>query len=264
MLSALLTVLGLLIGSFVGVVAARGPARWGLVEGDSDESFVTGRSRCASCGRTLAWFELIPLVSFAALRGRCRRCGAPIPRRDLLIEALGGAAGLACGIAFLPDIGTALAALCFLLLLLAAATVDAETGYLPDALTLPAVWLGLVTAAVGVGGTSASGAVLGAATGYAALRLIADGYAALRGREGLGRGDAKLLAAGGAWLGPLALPLVLLLAALAGLAAVTLRAGAVRADTELRFGPYLAGGIAGVALLAGALPGRVVPAWPLP
>ena len=266
MLSALLTALGLALGSFVGVVAARGPASWGLVPStpDGPDGFLTGRSRCEACGRTLAWFDLVPLLSFAALRGRCRCCGAAIPRRDLLAEALGGAAGLVCALVLMPDIPATLALLGFLLLLLAAALIDDRTGYLPDALTLPAVWLALLAAALGVGGTGAAGAILGAAAGYGALRGIADAYAALRGREGLGRGDAKLLAAGGAWLGPLALPLVLLLAAVAGLAAVLLRRSPVTAATELRFGPYLAASIALASLLAAALPGRVVPAWPVP
>ena len=265
MLSALLTLLGLLLGSFAGVVAARGPAVWGLVEVDSPpSSFVTGRSVCAACAARLAWFDLIPLLSFAALRGRCRRCGAPIPRRDLAIEAAGGFIGLLCALAFLPSVAGALAATAFLLLLLAAATVDAETGFLPDALVLPAIWGALLASVVGLTSARPGAAILGAAIGYGVLRIIADGYARLRHREGLGRGDAKLLAAAGAWLGPLALPFVLLAASLAGLLAVALRPGTPRGDDALRFGPYLAAGTALLVLIDGVLPGRVVPAWPGP
>ena len=263
MLSALLTLLGLVGGSFVGVVSARGPVRWGLIEGDS-RSFVTGRSACDACGRRLGPLDLVPVLSFLVLRGRCRSCGARIPRRDLVIEMLGGAAGLIAALAFLPSVGTALAALVFLLSVLGAAAVDAETGYLPDALTGAATWTALVASALGIGGAPPAAAVLGAAVGYLALRLVADGYAVLRGREGLGLGDAKLLAAGGAWLGPLALPFVVLAAALAGLVAVALRPGRLDADASLRFGPYLAAGIALMAVIVAVLPGRIVPAWPLP
>ena len=265
MLSALLALLGLLLGSFVGVVAARGPAVWGLVEaGPASEGFVTGRSVCAACGVRLAWFDLVPLLSFAALRGRCRRCGAPIPRRDLAVEASGGLIGLLCALAFLPNVAAALAAMAFLLLLLGAAAIDAETGFLPDAMVLPALWGALLTSIAGLSSAPPGAAILGAAMGYGALRIVADGYALLRRREGLGRGDAKLLAAAGAWLGPLALPFVLLTASLAGLLAVALRPGRPQGDDALRFGPYLAAGTALLVLIDGVLPGRVVPAWPGP
>ncbi|WP_031549675.1 prepilin peptidase [Parvularcula oceani] len=267
MMLAVFAILGLILGSFCNVVISRGPVLWGLSEeprpqGPFDLS--RPRSHCPSCKRTLAPAELVPLLSYAVLRGRCRQCGARIAGRYPLIELLGGLAGIAA-VLCAPGVAGAAFLLGFLLLLLAAAAIDAETGYLPDALTGPALWLALLAAAAGLS-VPPGAAIIGAAAGYAAFRGIAGGYAALRGREGLGRGDAKLLAAGGAALGPLALPFVVLASAacaLAVIAAAAARGRPVEGGTALRFGPYLAGGIALVLLAEAALPGRVVPPWPL-
>jgi prepilin signal peptidase PulO-like enzyme (type II secretory pathway) len=258
---------GLLGASFLNVVIHRGPTIWGLTGGESDAglSLAAPRSHCPGCRRTLGPLELVPLASFLAQRGRCRGCGGTIPKRYPLVEAAGGIAGALAVLAFF-DIATATLALALFLCLIAAAVIDAETGYLPDALTGLALWLGLLASVAGA--LPPPAAILGAALGYLAFRLIGDAYAGLRGREGLGRGDAKLLAAGGAWLGPFALPLLVLLAALGGLAAVGLRAArgeAVGAGTPLRFGPFLAGATAFLLLARGLAPGlfgRVVPAWP--
>ena len=256
-----LAVLGLLGGSFANVVAHRGPVLWGLANRSSGAA---GRydlawpgSHCPACGRGLRPHELVPVVSYLALRGRCASCGARIPPRYLALEALGGAAGLTAGLLFpLPD---AILVLFLLLILATAATVDAETGYLPDALTGPALWLGLLASAAGFA-VGPGAAILGAALGYLGLRAGEEAYRALRGRDGLGRGDAKLLAAGGAWLGPAALPFVVLLAALAALLVVggqAARGRTVGGGTEVRFGPYLAGAIGLLALARGVLPPSV-------
>ena len=259
--TVLLGVLGLLGGSVLNVVVHRGPALWGLAEapeGEGRYDLAWPRSHCPACKRTLAPWELIPLASWLALRGRCRTCGAAIGARYPLLEALGLACGLLAALAHPGP--AALPALLFFLLVLGAAAVDAETGYLPDALTGPATWTALLTAAFGLGAPPVA-AITGAAAGYLAFRGVSGAYEAARGREGLGRGDAKLLAAGGAWLGPLALPVVVFAAALAGLS-FALATGRREASSELRFGPFLGIGIAFAALITTVLPGRVVPPWP--
>ena len=264
-LTIALAVLGLLGGSVLNVVAHRGPRLWGLTDapdggGDSEDRYdlFAPRSHCPACGRTLSPVELIPLLSWIGLRGRCRTCGARIGARYPAMEAAGLGAGVLCAFAY-PG-AAALPALLFCLLILGAAVIDAETGYLPDALTGPAVWTALLASAFGLGAPPAA-AILGAAAGYLAFRAIAAAYEGARGREGLGRGDAKLLAAGGAWLGPLALPLVVFAAAAAGLA-FALATGRREGGDAVRFGPFLAAGILLAIGVVAALPGRVVPAWP--
>ena len=256
-----LAVLGLLGGSVLNVVRHRGPALWGLVphEGEGPPpGLFAPRSRCPACGRTLSARDLVPIASWAWLRGRCRACGARISPRYPAIEAL----GLGCGLlaAWAHPGAAALPALLLLLLVLGAAVVDAGTGYLPDALTGLATWTALLAAAFGLSVPPAA-AVTGAAAGYLAFRGVAAAYEGARGREGLGRGGAKLLAAGGAWLGPFALPLVVLAAALSGLA-FALATGRREGGSSLRFGPHLAAGIVLAVAVTAALPGRVVPPWP--
>jgi leader peptidase (prepilin peptidase)/N-methyltransferase len=142
----------------------------------------------------------------------------------------------------------AVAAIVYFLILLALAWIDAETGFLPDLLTIPLLWLGLL---VNLGGTFSmlADAVLGAAVGYLVLWLICGFFLLLTGRQGMGHGDFKLLAALGAWLGWAPLPWILLISALLALAITLLRriAGGMKAGEPLSFGPYLA--IAGVAAL---------------
>ena len=257
-----LALLGLLGGSVLNVVIHRGPSIWGLADPPprpgGGYGLWTPRSHCPACLRTLKPQDLVPLLSFAAVRGRCRGCEARIPARYPLVEAAGLGCGLLAALAY-PG-GAALPALLFGLLVLGAAIIDWRTGYLPDALVGPAAWTALLASALGLG-VPPPASILGAAIGYLAFRGLADAYEAVRGREGLGRGDAKLLAAGGAWLGPLALPFVVLAAATAGLA-FALASGRRGMGAELRFGPFLAAGIALVVMLDAALPGRVVPPWP--
>lgn len=201
------------VGSFVGSLVRRLPA---------GRPIMLARSACDRCGARLGGRDLIPLLSWAALRGRCRHCGGGVsafyPAVELTALVLAGwAATVATGTALLFSclLGWALLALVLL---------DARHFWLPDVLTLPLLLLGLAAAAWLDPAGWASHA-LGAALGWAAFAAIGWAYRMVRGREGLGGGDAKLLGAGGAWLGLGALPALVLAAALLGLllAAITRR-----------------------------------------
>lgn len=217
---------GLAVGSFVAALLLRWPQ--GRTLG--------GRSRCDGCSAALGAAELVPLLSFAAQRGRCRRCGARIDPRHPLLEAAGALVG-AVALAVAPGwTGAAGALLGWFLLALGA--LDAEHRWLPDRLTLPLAALGL---AFGLG--APGDRLIGLGAGFGSLWLIAWGYRRWRGREGLGGGDPKLFGALGAWLGWPALPPLLLAAAMLGLAAVLLarlRGERVAADDALPLGSLLA------------------------
>jgi leader peptidase (prepilin peptidase)/N-methyltransferase len=227
----LLLVLAPIIGSFLGVVVLR------LPEG---RAIVWSHSRCEACSAVLAARDLVPLLSWLAARGRCRRCGHPlgwfypgIEMAALLIAVI------ALGVDFTP-----LAWLDSLLgwWLLALGWIDLRRWVLPDSLTLPLVVAGLLAAALFDPGALFD-RTLGAAFGYLVLRAIAAAYRAVRDREGLGRGDAKLLSAAGAWVGVSALPQVILAASLLGLVtAGALRLFGIRlhAQSAIPFGPFLA------------------------
>ena len=223
-------VIGAVIGSFVAVVALRWPA---------GRPFVTGRSSCDGCGAPLSPIELVPLASFLALRGRCRRCGQPIDRLHVTAElaaALLGAAAFAAG---RPE--GALFGWALLLL----ALLDARHFWLPDRVTLPLAALGLA-----LGLPPLADRVIGAVAGWLSLTAIAAAYRAAKGRVGMGAGDAKLMAAIGAWLGWRDLPLVLLLASVSGICWAVVRG--MRRDARLPLGTLLALA-AFPAWLAGAL-----------
>lgn len=223
-------VLGLLVGSYVATVTLRWP---------QGRSSATGRSTCDGCGRPLDWFELVPLVSFAALRGRCRTCGAAIDRRHPTIEAAAAVIG-AASLWLNPDASGLLGA-AFGWALLTLAVLDAEHFWLPDAITLPLLGAGL---ALGVSfAPPVTDRLIGAAAGFGGLALVGLLYRSVRGRDGLGGGDPKLFGAIGAWVGWAALPFVLLLAAFVGLVSVAvamMRGGEVTATTRLPFGAPLA------------------------
>jgi leader peptidase (prepilin peptidase)/N-methyltransferase len=200
-----------------------------------------GRSRCEGCGHTLGLLELVPIVSFLALRGRCRACGARVAAAHLAAELI--ALLIAAAVVATGAEGLELWAGCGLgWTLLALAWIDWEHFFLPDELTLPLGVAGLVLAWWNTPWTLTDQAV-GAITAYLGFRLLAALYRALRKREGLGQGDAKLLAASGAWLGWQPLGDVVLLAALLGLGlALVARARGVSlsAATAVPFGPALA------------------------
>lgn len=220
--------LGAIAGSFFSTLVVRWPQGRGL----------GGRSRCDGCGRTLRWFELLPLASGPLAWGRCRTCGIAIARDHAAIEwgcavIGGGAFWLLPGLA-----GAGWAVLGWLLLTLAA--LDARHFWLPDRLTVPLGVLGL-----SIGGLTTGVALIdraiGAAAGFASLWGIGAVYRQLRGRDGLGGGDAKLLGGIGAWLGWQALPFVLLTASLSGLIAALI-GGDLRRDRAVAFGTALAAG----------------------
>lgn len=226
-------VLGSVIGSFVALVADRWPR---------GEDIVVAPSQCRACGHRLRPANLVPVVSYCLQRGRCAQCRAPLPA-DLLLAELGGA-----GIAWLalahtsdlanaPDLVAGLALAIFGWALLLLALLDARHFWLPDALTVPLTLAGLAAAALLPEPTLAA-RLAGATLGYLSLEGLRRGYRWWRGRDGLGGGDPKLLAAIGAWLGAASLPGIVLLASLLGLA----WAGAER----LRGRP--AGGIAPIPL----------------
>jgi len=254
--------LGLAFGSFLNVCLSRWPA---------GESVARPRSHCRSCGRTLAWWENIPLLSWMALRGRCRTCGAWIGVRYPLVEA---AVALLWALlvwysnedVFALDvpphlralnIAATLCGLVFFWLLIALAALDAEHLWLPDSLTYPGIVLGIAMKVVfeQFGYHFDTGrrpwnalwvAVFSAAVAAALILLVRWLYWLVRHREGLGLGDAKLMALLAAWLGlPLAMVALFLGVALGALAAVAILAGRSRqtgaswAATQLPFGTFL-------------------------
>lgn len=222
------------VGSFLGVLVRRLPR---------GEGWAWGRSRCESCGHVLRAWELVPLVSFAAQRGRCTACGARIAWMHPGIEV--AALAVAATAVVAGDSPIVWAGCLLGWWLLALAWIDAEHFWLPDVLTLPLVVAGLtITALIDPPGIADH--ALAALAGYGALRGVAWLYRRARGREGLGQGDAKLLGAAGAWLGLAALPWVVALAGLVGLLFVLARAAMrrqlPRATDAIPFGPPLAAG----------------------
>jgi leader peptidase (prepilin peptidase)/N-methyltransferase len=227
--------LGLVFGAVVGSFLATLLIRW-----PEGRSVLAGRSRCDRCGAPLGAADLVPILSFAALRGRCRRCGAAIDRRHLIVEIAAAMVGLVAMVAH--PLPLALVTLPLGLWLLLVALLDVEHEWLPDALTLPLVPLGLAAAWAGFG-PPLPDRLLGAALCWAVLFLMAAAYRRLRGREGLGGGDPKLLAGLGAWLGALQLPFILLGAGLLGLAAILLmrlRGEEIGAASRLPLGALMA------------------------
>ncbi len=220
------------VGSFLGVLIRDLPA--GRLVG-------LRRSACETCGHRLGPADLFPIVSFLLQRGRCRHCGDRIAGRHLAVEL--GAIGVAvwAGSA-LTDAATLWAGCVLGWTLLALGWIDWEHLRLPDALTLPLLLAGLA-ATWALQPDALFDHALAAAAGYAAFRLLQIGYRVLRGREGLGQGDAKLAAAAGAWAGLAALPIIVFGAALAGLCVALvapLRGGRLGAAKALPFGPPLA------------------------
>lgn len=233
---------GLVAGSFLATLILRWP---------QGRSVMRGRSSCDGCGRVLGPRELVPLMSALASGGKCRTCGTPIDSLHFSVELSCAAIGVLAA-ALSPGMeGAGWALLGWLLLTLA--ILDWRHFWLPDALTLPLAFLGLT---VGPWLTPAAFAdrVIGAAAGYGALLFLSLVYRRLRGRDGLGLGDAKLLAALGAWFGWQALPFILLSAASMGLAIALATGRATSAKARLPLGTFLAvaaipGWIAASALL---------------
>ena len=234
-LAALLTgMAGAILGSFLATIVVRWPEA---------RSVLSGRSMCDGCARPLGAHELVPLVSYALAGGRCRSCGAPIDRTHLIIELAAFAAGLFAILWTGSLSGLALAI--FVWLALPLALLDYRHRWLPDALTF---WLG--AAGLLVGGTIAGIAIehrlIGAVAGGGALYLIGAAFRWLRGRDGLGFGDVKLLAAIALWTGWAMLPVLLLGASMLGLVVAMMRGDG--RDSAYPFGTLLL--IAGSVMLA--------------
>ena len=204
-------------------------------------------SHCPVCATPLAVLDLVPLLSWIFLRGRCRHCQAPIPAHYPKVEA--GLAILACLLVANFGFGVeALSGLVFVTCLVALSVIDSRTLTLPDVLTLSLLWAGLLVNVMDLF-TDLASAVIGAFVGYAVLWGVYQVHRLLRGIEGLGYGDFKLLAGIGAWLGWQDLALVVMVGALSGLvwALVRHKREGLRATTEIPFGPFLAlGGLVGL------------------
>ncbi|AIF47250.1 prepilin peptidase [Dyella japonica] len=247
-------VLGLLVGSFLNVVILRLPARlmaqWRLdafdtleMEPDSTSlppGIVKEASHCPHCKHPLAARDNIPLFGWLLLGGRCRYCKAPISIQYPLVELLSGLASAAIVWKFGPNL-VAVAGLVFTWMLIALAGIDFRTQYLPDQLTFPLLWLGLLLSLLPMF-VLPSPAILGAAIGYLSLWSVYWLFKLLTGKEGMGYGDFKLLAALGAWMGPTALlPVILLssfIGAVIGGAMIALRKHG--RDIPMPFGPFIA------------------------
>ena len=255
-------VLGLAVGSFLNVVIHRLPKmmerEWqeqcaelrGEAKYESPHAglgLATPRSHCPACGHLITALENIPLFSYLALRGRCSACQTRISLRYPIVEAVSGIMTAFCAWKFGPTLG-ALGAMAFIWVILAASLIDFDTQYLPDSMTLPLLWLGLL---FNLGGTFTDlrSAVIGAVAGYLALWSVYWGFKLATGKEGMGFGDFELLAAIGAWLGWTALPVVILLSPLVGsVVGIALIVFARHGrDVPIPFGPYL--GAAGVIAL---------------
>ena len=250
-----LALLGLVVGSFLNVVILRLPEMlhraWGrdcraLLEIDAPDpaeerfSLSFPGSHCPQCGTAIAAWQNIPVLSYVLLRGRCAACSTPIGLRYPLVELLSAALTIAVGL-MVPWSAALPAYLLVTWCLIALAVIDADTQLLPDDLTLPLLWGGLAFNLV-TGVVPLADAVIGAMAGYLLLWSIYWVFKLVTGKEGMGYGDFKLLAALGAWMGWQSIPLIILLSsavgAVLGLLILTLR-GQGRGQ-PLPFGPYLA------------------------
>jgi leader peptidase (prepilin peptidase)/N-methyltransferase len=256
--------LGLVVGSFLNVVIHRLPrmleAQWAAAESGADPTpskpynIAVPRSHCPHCGHTLSWAENIPVFSYLGLKGRCRQCQAPIgwryPAIELFTAVLFAWSFYRYGLS-----GTALAWAGFAAALVTLAAIDADTSLLPDAITQPLVWSGVLAATLGLSHISLSTAIWGAVAGYLFLWSVYWLFKGVTGKEGMGQGDFKLLAAMGAWLGWPALLSLVLIASLTGVAGgLWLRMRQrMPEDGYIPFGPFLA--LAGLWVMAfGHLP----------
>ncbi len=237
-LAILLGIAGAAAGSFVALVSIRWPRQ---------QPFLVARSSCAGCGQQLRAFELLPLLSYIALRGHCGRCNATIALRYPLIELASAAVGVTAAL-LSADTPHALVAALLGWWLLLLALLDGEHYWLPSAATLPLLGAGLAACAW-LEPAQLPANIIGAAAGWAALAAVAAAYRYLRDRDGLGGGDIKLFAASGAWLGWDRLPLVLLGAALAALVGVLVWRRRFTATDRLPFGVFLAAATWAVYLL---------------
>lgn len=278
--AVLVGVLGMLIGSFLNVVIHRLPRmmerQWaaecrqygqdaGLLstaappETDNEPlSLSKPRSRCPSCGHAIRWYENIPVLSYLALRGRCAGCSTRISPRYPLVELATGALFYACALRWGWSLSTA--AWCgFSAALVTLACIDWDTTLLPDDITLPLLWAGLLAAVLRWIEVQPVDAVIGAAAGYLSLWSVYWGFKLATGKEGMGYGDFKLFAALGAWFGWQALvPIILLASVIGAIVGIAMKlASTLREGKYVPFGPFLVGG--GMAAMLWG-PGRIMQA----
>lgn len=268
---------GLLIGSFLNVVVYRFPRmlerQWAAECADltgqplpEQEPFnlVTPRSRCPHCCHQIRWQENIPVFSWLALRGRCSSCKAPISPRYPVVELVTGAFFALCGWRWGLTLQAAAWA-AFAALLICLFLIDMDTQILPDDLNYTLLWLGLLAAALGWTVPLAS-AVWGAALGYGIFWLVFQLFKLATGKEGMGYGDFKLLAALGAWLGAPYLLAIILLSSMVGatIGILLVVVGKMaNKDIPMPFGPYLAGaGLLALALSPATMPALLPFAFP--
>ena len=257
----LLALLGLCVGSFLNVVIHRLPLMlergWKLDSADllgvkldmppAPITLSTPRSRCPSCGHPITWHQNVPVLSYLRLRGKCSACKTPISPRypiiEILTAVLFGALAWKFGAQPVTLLWCAFAAV-----LVALGGIDWDTTLLPDNLTLPLLWAGLVAAALGWT-IPLSSSVWGAVAGYLSLWTVYWLFKLATGKEGMGFGDFKLLAALGAWLGAnMVLPIVLAASIIGAVVGIAMKLNAsLREGRYVPFGPFLAG--AGMVVL---------------
>lgn len=261
--------IGLIIGSFLNVVILRLPKRleweWGMechvFQGGNEKDYrkenppppdlVFAQSRCPNCGRNIKPWENVPVFGWLGLRGKCAGCKQAISAQYPLVEATTGILFFVAA-SLTRDPMTLLPIMAFLAMSIAIAVIDAKTMIIPDKIVLPMMWLGLLASAFGSGATpELSQSVIGAACGYLSLWSIYWAFKLATGKEGMGYGDFKLMAAIGAWMGPIALPWVMVAAAFSGVAFGVY--GMIRKGGERKpipFGPFLVAGSFLVWILA--------------
>jgi leader peptidase (prepilin peptidase)/N-methyltransferase len=200
------------------------------------------RSRCQKCGHQISWHENIPVLSYLFLRGKCSACRTPISLRYPLVELCNGALFFFCFWHW-GATATALVWCAFAAAVLSLGLIDWDTTLLPDDITLPLLWAGLIAASLQWSGTSLPSALWGAVAGYLSLWLIYWAFKLLTGKEGMGFGDFKLFAALGAWFGWTALvPIILMASVIGAIIGIAMKVNSsLREGGYVPFGPFLAG-----------------------
>ena len=253
--ASVMGLIGLLIGSFLNVVVYRLPkmmerqwqaeaAELAGQEAPIQEPFnlMLPRSRCPHCGHPIAWYENIPVFSYLALRGKCSACKAGISARYALVEISVAALFFYCSWTYGANC-TGLVWCAFCGILLTAALIDWDTTLLPDDLTLPLLWLGLIAAALHWIPVSLNDALWGAVAGYLSLWLVYWGFKLATGKEGMGYGDFKLFAALGVWFGwQTLIPIILMASVIGAAVGIAMKyKSSLREGGYVPFGPFLAG-----------------------
>ena len=268
--AGLLGLLGLLVGSFLNVVIYRLPKmmenQWAaeyaqMTAANAGESpaaaarlddtagagtaafnLMVPRSRCQNCGHQIRWFENIPVVSYIFLRGKCSNCATKISARYPVVELVTGALFAWCAWKWGLS-ATALAWSAFSAAIVALAMIDWDTTFLPDDITLPLLWSGLIAAALQVTAVPLPVALWGAVAGYLSLWSIYWAFKLITGKEGMGYGDFKLFAALGAWFGwPALIPMILMASVIGAVVGIAMKfSSGLREGGYIPFGPFLAG-----------------------